>query len=49
MNWCQLLRKAQRRIERRHFRDRKSLMYHEKERNKVLTQMGQDPYLDSPA
>ena len=42
-------KKAQRRIERRHFRDRKGLMYHEKERNKVLTQMGQDPYLDSPA
>ncbi len=44
-----LFRKAQRRIERRHFRDRKSLMYHEKERKKVLVQMGQDPYLDSPA
>jgi preprotein translocase subunit SecA len=44
-----LFRKSQRRIERRHFRDRKSLMYHEKERKKVLLQMGQDPYLDSPA
>ncbi|HEY2882125.1 MAG TPA: preprotein translocase subunit SecA, partial [Pirellulales bacterium] len=44
-----IFRKAQRRIERRHFRDRKGLMYHEKERNKVITQMGQDPYLDSPA
>jgi preprotein translocase subunit SecA len=44
-----LFRKAQRRIERRHFRDRKALMYHERERNKILTQMGQDPYLDSPA
>jgi preprotein translocase subunit SecA len=44
-----IFNKAQRRIERRHFRDRKALMYHEKERNKVLTQMGQDPYLDSPA
>jgi preprotein translocase subunit SecA len=40
---------AQRRIERRHFRDRKGLMYHEKERRKVLLQMGQDPYLDSPS
>ncbi|HEY2760584.1 MAG TPA: preprotein translocase subunit SecA [Pirellulales bacterium] len=40
---------AQRRIERRHFRDRKALMYHEKERRKVLLQMGQDPYLDSPS
>ncbi len=44
-----LFRKAQRRIERRHFRDRKTLMYHEKERKKVLVQMGQDAYLDSPA
>jgi preprotein translocase subunit SecA len=42
-------RKAQRLIERRYFRDRKALMYHEKERKKVLVQMGQDPYLDSPA
>jgi preprotein translocase subunit SecA len=44
-----LFRRAQRRIERRHFRDRKALMYHEKERNKIILQMGQDPYLDSPA
>ncbi len=44
-----LFSRAQRRIERRYFRDRKSLMYHEKERKKVLVQMGQDPYLDSPA
>ncbi|MCC7086478.1 MAG: preprotein translocase subunit SecA [Pirellulales bacterium] len=44
-----LFRKAQRRIERRHFRDRKALMYHERERNKIILQMGQDPYLDSPA
>ncbi len=44
-----LFRRAQGRIERRYFRDRKSLMYHERERKKVLVQMGQDPYLDSPA
>ncbi len=44
-----VFRRAQRRIERRYFRDRKSLMYHEKERKKVIVQMGQDPYLDSPA
>ncbi len=41
-------RRAQRRIERRHFRGRKSLMYHEKLRKKVQKQMGQDPYLDTP-
>jgi preprotein translocase subunit SecA len=43
-----LFRKAQRKIERRHFRQRKSLMYFEKERKKTQRQMGQDPYLDSP-
>ena len=35
-------------MERRHFRDRKVLMYHEKERKKIQLQMGQDPYLDTP-
>ena len=43
-----LFRKAQRRVERRHFRDRKVMLYHEKERQKVQRQMGQDPYLDTP-
>jgi preprotein translocase subunit SecA len=43
-----MFRKAQRRVERRHFRDRKVLLYHEKERQKVQRQMGQDPYLDTP-
>jgi preprotein translocase subunit SecA len=43
-----LFRKAQRKIERRHFRDRRLLMYHEKERKKMQVQMGQDPYLDTP-
>ena len=31
----------------RHFRDRKVLLYYEKERKKVQRQMGQDPYLDT--
>ena len=43
-----LLHKAQRKVERRHFRDRKVMLYHEKERQKVQRQMGQDPYLDTP-
>ena len=43
-----LFRKAQRKVERRHFRQRKSLMYFEKERKKTQRQMGQDPYLDTP-
>jgi preprotein translocase subunit SecA len=40
-------RAAQRKIERRHYRDRRVLMYYEKERKKVQRQMGQDPYLDT--
>jgi preprotein translocase subunit SecA len=42
-----LFQKAQRKIERRHYRDRRVLMYYEKERKKVQRQMGQDPYLDT--
>ena len=40
-------RKAQKRVEKRHFQGRKSLMYHEKLRKKIQRQMGQDPYLDT--
>jgi preprotein translocase subunit SecA len=43
-----LFRKAQRKVEKRHFSQRKSLMYFEKERKKTQRQMGQDPYLDTP-
>ncbi|MEW4453875.1 preprotein translocase subunit SecA [Bremerella sp. JC817] len=43
-----LFRKAQRKIERKHFGDRKVLLYHEKQRKKMHREMGQDPYLDSP-
>ncbi len=42
-----LFQRAQRRVERRHFRNRKILLYHEKERQKIQRQMGQDPYLDT--
>jgi preprotein translocase subunit SecA len=42
-----LFYKAQRKVERRHFHDRKILLYHEKERQKMQRQMGQDPYLDT--
>ncbi|MDX1964430.1 MAG: preprotein translocase subunit SecA [Pirellulales bacterium] len=42
-------RRAQNIMERRHFRDRKLLMYHEKDRKKIQHQMGQDPYLDAPS
>ena len=45
---AKLFRKAQQTTERKHFRDRKILLYHEKERKKTQVQMGQDPYLDTP-
>jgi len=45
---ARLFVKAQRKLEKRHFLDRKVLMYHEKERKKLQLQMGQDPYLDTP-
>jgi preprotein translocase subunit SecA len=38
---------AQRKVEVRHFRDRKVLLYHEKERQKMQRAMSQDPYLDT--
>ncbi len=44
-----VFRKAQCKVERRHFRQRKAMMYFEKERKKMQRQMGQDPYLDSPS
>ena len=43
-----LFRRAQRKVEARHFRQRRALMYFEKERKKMQQQMGQDPYLDTP-
>jgi preprotein translocase subunit SecA len=47
-HFAHLFRRAQRAMERRHFQDRRMLMYHEKERKKMQTQMGQNPYLDTP-
>jgi preprotein translocase subunit SecA len=40
--------KAQHKVEKKHFRDRRILMHHEKERKKMQIAMGQDPYLDTP-
>lgn len=45
---AKIFQKAQTTTERKHFRDRKVLMYHEKERKKLQKAMGQDPYLDTP-
>ena len=43
-----ILKQAQRKVERKHFRDRMILLHHEKERKKLLREMGHDPYLDTP-
>ena len=43
-----LFRRAQRRVERKSFRNRKVMLYYEKERKKMQRSMGQDPYLDAP-
>ncbi len=43
-----LFRRAQRRVEREHLRQRMMLLHHEKERKKMQLEMGQDPYLDTP-
>lgn len=42
-----MFRKAQRKVEKKHFRDRMVLMHHEKERTKMQLEIGQDPYLDT--
>ena len=42
-----LFQTAQTRIERRHFKGRKMLLHHEKQRQEIQREMGQDPYLDT--
>jgi preprotein translocase subunit SecA len=42
-----LFRKAQRKIERRHFRDRHLLLKHAERRRRLHERLGQDPYLDA--
>lgn len=46
--YASLFRKAQRRVERKHFRDRMILLHHERERKKMQREIGQDPFLDTP-
>ncbi len=41
-----LFKRAQRRIEARHYRSRVDLMVHEKQRQEVLKDLGADPYVD---
>jgi preprotein translocase subunit SecA len=45
--YAHLFKRAQRRVERKNFRNRMSLLYHERERTKIQREMGQDPYLDT--
>ena len=42
-----MFRRAQLKVERKHFRDRMMLLHHERERTKIQREMGQDPYLDT--
>ena len=42
-------RRSQRKVERRHLRDRMVLLHHEKQRKKMQRELGQDPYLDTPS
>jgi preprotein translocase subunit SecA len=44
LGWA--FRKAQRVVERRHFRARRELMHWEKDRRKIQRELGQDPYVD---
>lgn len=44
--FARVLRAAQAKVEALHFRQRRLLLYHEKERRKTQLSMGQDPYLD---
>lgn len=45
--YWRLFRRAQRKVERNHLRDRRMLLHHEKERKKMQREMGQDPFLDT--
>ncbi|MGE0608163.1 MAG: preprotein translocase subunit SecA [Pirellulales bacterium] len=40
-------RQAQKKVERTQFRERQQMMHHEKERKKIYTRLGLDPYLDA--
>ena len=47
-SYAPMFRKAQQRVEKKHFRDRMVLLHHERERKKMQREIGQDPYLDTP-
>jgi preprotein translocase subunit SecA len=45
-NYLPLFYEAQRRVEKRHYRQRIDLMYYEKQRQETLKEIGADPYVD---
>ena len=45
--YVNLLRRAQHKVEKKHFRDRSVMLHYEKERRRMQREIGQDPYLDS--
>jgi preprotein translocase subunit SecA len=45
-SYLPLFLKAQRRVERRHYRQRVDLMLYEKQRQEILKDLGADPYVD---
>ena len=47
-SYVNLFRRAQKKVEREHLRQRIMLNYHEKQRLKMLSAMGQSPHLDVP-
>ena len=46
-NIAATFRRAQIKVEKKHFQDRAVLLHHEKQRKKMQREMGQDPYLDT--
>jgi preprotein translocase subunit SecA len=44
--YLNLFRRAQRRVERRHYKNRVDLLVHEKQRQEILKDLGADPYVD---
>src|SRR5436305_2809277 len=44
--YAPLFEKAQRRMERKHYRQRLDLLYSEKQRQETLEDLGADPYVD---
>lgn len=45
---AKLFYRAQKKVEKKSYRNRKTMLYYEKERKKMQRGMGQDPYLDTP-